>query len=250
MNPRSTAFVCLMAVLFAVSAAAQTADELIAKNIEAKGGIQKIKAIKTRRMTGKVVYPGGFELGYTQVNARPNMLREDSLIQGMNVIQAYDGKMGWQIDPTQGKKTPEPVSEDDLRSLTEDADFDGPLVDYKEKGSTVEFAGKEPDVDGSPAYKLVVKQKNGDVKTVYLDEDYYLEVKIETKRRIRGAERESEMLVGDYKEVGGVMMPHAFEQKQKGAAQALKISYRSIESNPQIPEGYFQMPGTKTSAAK
>lgn len=228
----------------------QTVDELIAKNIQAKGGMDKIKAMRTRRMSGKVVSPGGFEYAYIQVNERPGSVREDSIIQGMNIIQAYDGKEGWQIDPTQGKKTAEGLSEDDLRAILEDADFDGPLVDYKEKGNTVQLLGKEEDVDGSPAYRILVKQKNGDIKNIYLDEDAFLEVKIETKRNIRGAERESEVVLGDYKAVGGVMMPYSLEQKPKGAPQAQKVIFQSIEANPAVPKGFFQVPATPQAATK
>ena len=148
----------------------QTADELIAKNIQARGGMEKMKAIKTLRITGKFEGGGGFTASVGQENQRPNLLRETLTLQGMTAVQAYDGSAGWQIQPFGGKKDPELMGEDDVRDLLLDADFDGPLVDYKEKGSTVEYMGHDV-VDGDDALRLKVTLKNGDVIYDYLDPD-------------------------------------------------------------------------------
>ena len=126
---------------FGIFSYSQTADELIAKNIQARGGMEKMKAIKTMRITGKFEGGGGFTASVGQENQRPNLLRETFRLQGMTAVQAYDGSAGWQIQPFGGKKDPELMGEDDVRDLLLDADFDGPLVDYKEKGSTVEYHG-------------------------------------------------------------------------------------------------------------
>ena len=241
--------VTALALLSVTVLPAQTADEIVARNIQAKGGMQKLQAIKTMRQHGKVVFPSGFELEFTQTNKRPDMVRTDQLVQGMNVIQAYDGQNGWQIDPTQGRRTSEALSEEDLRQIKEDADIDGPLVDYKAKGNTVEYLGEE-DFEGSPVYKLKVTLKSGDVKTFYLDTDAALEIKIETKRFIRGAERESETILGDYKEAGGVMMAHSFESKQKGATNAVKATLDKVEVNLEVPDSYFQDPGATQATPK
>jgi outer membrane lipoprotein-sorting protein len=246
---RRTALIAVMITLFALPVAAQTVDEILAKNIQARGGAEKLAAIQSRKMTGRVVLPGGFELGYTQINKRPDKVREEYALQGMSIIQSYDGSNGWQIDPTQGKKTAEPLGEEDLRGLLDDAAFDGTLIGYKERGATVELLGKE-DVDGSPAYKLRVKEKNGDVKTVYLDEDAMLEIKVEIKRMIRGAERESEVSIGDYKATDGVMLAHSLESKPKGAQQGQKLTIERVEDNPKIDDAFFVEPtGTPSPSA-
>jgi outer membrane lipoprotein-sorting protein len=234
---------------FSLSMSAQTVDEIIAKHVEALGGMQKMQAQKTRRASGKLSLPGGLEAPITMAQKRPEMFRANITFQGMDVVQAYDGKNGWQIDPTQGKKTSEPLSEDDLKDVQENADFDGPLVNYKEKGNKVELLGKE-DVEGTPAYKFQVTLKSGDVKTIYLDADAYVEIKEVSKRTIRGAEREFENVLGDYKEEGGVMMAHSFEVRPKGAPQSQKLTIDKIEINPDIPDTYFQMPAAAPAAAE
>jgi outer membrane lipoprotein-sorting protein len=240
----SIAVMALMAPL-----SAQTVDEVLAKYVEASGGMAKMQAQKSRKAIGKLSLPGGLDLAMTITQKRPEMIRVDISFQGMDVIQAYDGKTGWQIDPTQGKKTAEPLSEDDLKDLKENADFDGPLVNAKEKGNTVELVGKE-DVDGTPAYKLKVTLKSGDIKYVYLDADAYVEIKEETKRTIRGTEREIETVMGDYKDEGGVMMPHSSESKPKGAPQGQKLTIDKVEINPEIPDSFFQMPAAPAPAAE
>ena len=125
---------------------------MVNKNIEAKGGIDKIKAIKSLRMSGSVI-GGGITATATQENVRPNLVRETFSLQGMTAVQAYDGSTGWQIQPFGGRKDPALMGEDDMQDLLIDSDFDGPLVDYKEKGNTVEFLGHDT-VDGDDALRL------------------------------------------------------------------------------------------------
>ena len=105
-------------------------------------------AIETLRRTGKFTGGGGFEAVVVQENKRPNSVREEFSLQGMTGINAYDGSTGWKIEPWQGKRDPEALSEEEMRQIVEDADFDGPLVNYKEKGNTVEFQGIEQ-IEGS-----------------------------------------------------------------------------------------------------
>src|SRR5262252_5631535 len=224
--------------LFAMPVSAQTADEIIAKYIKTIGGAEKIEAIKTLRRTGKFTGGGGFEAVVVQENKRPQLARQEFSIQGMTGVTAYDGKTGWKIEPWQGKKDPEALGEEELKGIQEDADFDGPLVNYQQKGNKVEFVGTEP-VEGTDALKLKVTLKNGDVQYYYMDAEDYVPIKIEKKRMVRGAERESETSLGDYKEVAGVYFPHSFEQKDKGSTNPQKIVYDKIEANVPLDDSLF-----------
>ncbi len=170
---------------FSALASAQTAEELVAKNIQAKGGIDKIKAISSLR-TSSDLDAGGFKAALGQESKRPNLLRTTFTIQGMTQIQAYDGSSAWQISPFQGKKDPQLLGEDDSRGLVENADFDGQLVDYQAKGNKVEYLGHDQ-VDGDDALKLKVTLKNGDVFYYLLDPDTFLEIEVEKQQFIRGS---------------------------------------------------------------
>jgi hypothetical protein len=95
-----------------------------------------------------LVRQGQIELGYLETKKRPDDVRIEGSLQGMTQIEAYDGKEGWRVSPFFGRKDPEHISADDVKALVEDAEIDGPLVDWKAKGSTVEYLGTE-DVDGT-----------------------------------------------------------------------------------------------------
>lgn len=221
---------------------AQTADELVAKNIQAKGGVEKIKAIKTIRMTA-VFDAGGFKAEVEQESKRPDFVRQSFNVQGMSQVEAYDGSTGWQIDPFQGRKDPQLLGEEALRAISENADFDGPLVDYQVKGNKVEYLGHDQ-VDGDDVYKLKVTLKNGDIFYYSLDPDTYLEIQIERQRFVRGAVRESVETLGSYKPVNGVMFAFSAASGPKNNPEAGgKITIQKIQVNVPIDDKDFKMPG-------
>jgi hypothetical protein len=224
-----------------VAAPDPTADEIIANYVAKIGGMDKLQAVKTLKKTGKFTGGGGFEARLVEENKRESMIRQEFTLQGMTAITAYDGKEGWKIEPFQGKKDVEPLGEDELKQILEDSDFDGPLVNYKEKGNKVELVGKEP-VEGTDAWKLKVTLANGDVQHYYMDTDYFVPIKVEYKRVVRGAERESETSIGDYKEVAGVYFPHSFESGQKGSPNRSKVVYDRIEANVPLDDSLFHRP--------
>ena len=238
----------LVAVLFTSALFAQnktqpTVDELVAKNIEAKGGATTLQNLQSLRAAGKLlVQQGQIELGYLQTKKRPDEVRTEASLQGMTQIQAYDGKEGWRVSPFFGRKDPERMSADDVKALIEDAEIDGPLVDWKTKGSTVEYLGTE-DVDGTDAHKLKVVRKNGDVSFVYLDPDHFLEIRIVTGRMRHGAYEEVETDLGDYEKAGGVFVPTSIEAGPKGASDKQRIIIDRVEANVPVDETIFHFPG-------
>jgi hypothetical protein len=225
-------------------ATAPTLDELVAKNIEAKGGASAVHALQSLRRTGKLlVNEGKVQLSYTQIKKRPLEVRTEATIQGMTAVQAFDGKEGWQISPFRGRKDPERMSADDIKALVEDAEMDGPLVDWKEKGSTIEYLGTE-DVDGTQAYKVKVTRKNGDVNFVYLDPDHFLEIRILTQRVQQGALVEVETDLGDYEKINGVFVPTSIEAGSKGDSDKQKIVIDKAEGNVPVDDAIFHFPTT------
>lgn len=232
--------VAIVSVCCAAPISAQTAEELVARNIEAKGGVAKIKAIKSVRMTGRL-QQGDLSAIVGQEAKAPDLLRLTFTIQNMTQIQAYDGSSGWQISPFSGRKDPELLGEDDMRDLVEQADFYGPLIDYREKGHTIEYVGKTI-VDGDDVHRLKVTLKNGDIFYYDLDPDTYLEIRIETQQFIRGSIRERVADVGSYKLVNGVYYPFSIETGPKRNPNArAKITFEKIEANVDLPDSDFRM---------
>lgn len=220
----------------------ETVDGLVAKNIEAKGGAQVLAAVQSLRLHGKMIAnQGQLELTYVQTKKRPGAVREETTLQGMTRIDAYDGKEGWKITPFGGRKDPEKISVDEAKALVEDAEVDGPLVDWKAKGSTVEYLGLE-DVEGTMAHKLKVVRKNGDVNFVYLDPDHFLEIRIITQRMENGAQVENETDLGDYEKIEGVFFPFSIEGGPKGSTDKQKIIFEKAEANVPVDDSIFKFP--------
>jgi len=242
------AFGLMAAAVLALPAAAQTVDEIIAKNIAARGGEAKLKAVNVIRMTGKIEVGPGIVAPTIVTIKRPEMVRMEFTVQGMTGIQAYDGKSGWSVMPFQGKKDPEPMAADDVKDLEDQADMDGPLVDYKAKGNTVEYLGKEK-LEGSDAYKIRVTKKNGRIETSYIDADSGLEVKTIVKTKVRGNDADVEVLYTDFRDVQGLIMPFSIDSGVVGTPQRQKITFEKVEINPDVKEDQFHMPAAAPAPA-
>src|SRR5262249_45489107 len=124
-----------------------TVDEIVAKAIEARGGAAKLAAIQSMRVTGKAYFAGGaIQAAFGLVLKRPGMIRSETTLQGLTAVEAYDGAEGWTVSPFQGRRDPQKTSAENLKAVAQQADFDGPLVNWREKGHKVEYLGTE-DVD-------------------------------------------------------------------------------------------------------
>jgi hypothetical protein len=248
---------CLTALLIgcaAVPAGAQDAQSLIAKNLDARGGAAAFAAIKNVSFDGRTIFPGDFEVTYKETRARaPNGAadRVDFGLQGLDIIQAYDGRGGaWKVNPLQGRKDPEKMSADEARSLADGALIEGPLLASQHDGSHVVYLGRD-DFDGTLAYKVKVTQKDGDEFTYWLDPDTYLEIKVDETRRIRGAEQTTETELGDYEKIAGVYFPMSVEswpQGQQGQRQRTIIA--SGSANTDVADSFFTEPRGSAASSK
>ena len=123
---RRALVVLALSMLVAMPSAAQTADDIIAKNNDAKGGLAKQKAVTSVRMTGRMTVGPGIEAPIVLEMKRPKSMRIDIAIQGMAITQAYDGTVGWMLNPLSGRSEPEPLPSEAMKAMEEQADMDGP----------------------------------------------------------------------------------------------------------------------------
>ncbi|MEO7477842.1 MAG: hypothetical protein ABIT64_01250 [Lysobacteraceae bacterium] len=219
---------------FSAAASAITADELIAKNLAARGGADKLAALTSMHTVGKYRLGGGLEAKTETSQLAPDKIRFSFTLQGLTAVQAWDGKDGWAIRPFQGRKDPQKTSLDDNKQLIDSADIAGPLSDYKAKGNKVEYLGTE-DIDGTDAHKLRVTFKNGDSRVIYLDPDQFLEIRIVDHTIVRGQEQVQTTDLGEYEKVDGVYFP--FEQGQ--------VQIETAEVNKPIDPSLFSFPAAK-----
>lgn len=237
----------VFAVMLAPVAHAQTLDEIMAKHYEAQGGLAHLQAMKSVRLTGKMEVGPGMEAPIILEKKRPGMMRMEFTFQGMTGISAYDGAQGWQVMPFMGKKDPEAMSPDDAKEVEQQADFDGPLVDWKAKGNTLELIGKES-VEGAETWKLKLTRKSGQVEFYFIDTETYLILKETAKRTVRGTEVEGESMFSDYKEVDGLMFPHSMTNGMVGSERKQTMSFDKIEVNPALDDARFHMPAAAAAA--
>jgi outer membrane lipoprotein-sorting protein len=238
---KKLAALAVVAVL-AAPAQAQDLDEVLNNYYEAIGGLDAWQSVQSMKMTGKMMMGGmGIEAPFTAMAKRPNMARVEFVFQGITGIQAYDGETAWQVMPFTGNTDPEEVPDDQAEDLWDQADVDGPLVGWEESGHTVELLGME-ETEGTQAYKLKITMKSGTVQYYFLDAEYFVPIKMEGVRNVQGRTVELEQIVSDYKEVGGLMIPHSLEVRPKGAPAGQAFTIELVELNIEMADSLFVMP--------
>jgi len=242
MRTRSVLVVGVVSLLAAGAAQAIGVDDLIAKNAAARGGLDKIQAIKSLKMQGRLRFGGNFDLDFVQYQKAPDSTRSEASVQGLTQVRAWDGKEAWSISPFGGRKDPQRISAEDAKSIADDASISGPLIDYKAKGSTIDYLGTE-DVDGTDAHKLKVTLKSGDVEYVYLDPDHFLEIRTVAQHKVRGTESEEITDFGDYEQVNGVYFPFAINSHRKGDGDGgSEVTIEKAEANLAVDDAMFAFP--------
>jgi outer membrane lipoprotein-sorting protein len=228
---------------FCLPVGAQTVDEILNKNAQAHGGLEKIKSISTMRITGKISAASAPEVGFTIQKKRPNLLRIDLTDRGKKAVQAYDGSTGWETSLLGG--APLQATEDELKEIRDDTDFDGPLIDFRDKAEAVELVGKE-DINGTAAYKLKVTLNDGSTEYFYLDAGNGLELKQTRKTKQAGKEVDVEFFFSNYKQVKGLTLPFSTKVKTSGKPDQ-QIAIENVEINPAIDDSIFRMPSAAVS---
>jgi hypothetical protein len=226
------------------AAAAPTVDEIIASNVAARGGADKLHALAVLKRSGRLVIPGmRLELKVVEWRSAAGGYRQDVTLQGMTAVQAYDGHEAWQVQPFEGRKDPARMSADEAKSFALAADIEGPFVGYRAKGHSVEYLGTE-DVDGTPAHAIRVHLKWGDEATYWIDPDSWMVIRELDRQTIRGAEQLTETDYGEYERVAGVYVAMTEEQGAKGSepSRRQKFVYDSAEANVPVPPGAFAFP--------
>jgi photosystem II stability/assembly factor-like uncharacterized protein len=235
----------LLAVLLLCSTAhADPLDDILARNLAARGGANKLGAVQSMRMTGHAQFGGGdfqIQAQWGSVQTRAGKQRNEMTLQGLTQIQAYDGKEGWSVSPFGGRRDAEKASEDEVRSMAQNADIDGPLIDWRSKGHKIEYLGME-DVDGTPAIKLRVTRKDGDIAYIFLDPESALEIREIDVHKVRGTEHQSESDFGDYQQVNGVWIPFSIESGAVGGPHNFKLTVDRVETNIAADDSWFKMP--------
>jgi outer membrane lipoprotein-sorting protein len=220
---------------------AQTADQLVARNVAARGGAEAWRAVSSLRLTGRMDVGKGLLVPYVLEQKRPGKMRLEFTFDGDTAVQCSDGKAGWKIAPFRGQKTPEPLTGEELREVAGSADPYGPLFDHARRGHTVALAGREP-VQGRDAFKLKVTLPEGAVRWVYLDAESGLEVKVDASRTLGRREQRVETFYHDWQAAEGLLIPRRYETRTDGAKESHILTVETVRVNPPLDDSRFAMP--------
>ena len=247
------------------TAAKLTAEQVVEKNIAARGGLQGWRAVQTLSMSGKMDaggneqstsslrVPGAVassavpkqrlaeqaQLPFRMELKRSRKSRMELDFHGQTSVQVYDGTNGWMLRLFLNRHQVEPYTADQLKVASRQADLDGPLVDYAAKGTKVEMEGIEQ-VAGKDNYRLKLTFKNGESQKLWVNAQTFLETKIEgSPRRLDGKMHTVEVYYRDFKPVNGLMMPYLMETVTQGVKQTEKIEMEKIAVNPKLDDSRF-----------
>jgi outer membrane lipoprotein-sorting protein len=242
-----------------------SADEIISKNIVARGGLSAWRGVETLSWSGQLEAGGNSEshfdipgqppppppsaepaaqvqLPFALEMARGSKQRWEIEFAGKTAVQVYDGKQGWKVRPFLNRTDVEPFTADELKAYATQADLDGALLDYAAKGTTIALEGVEK-VEGKDAYKLKLTLKNKQVLHEWIDAASFLEVKIEgTPRKLDGKPHAVSVFLRDYRAVNGLMIPHLIETVVQGVQRTEKIQIEKVSVNPSIDATRFTKP--------
>jgi outer membrane lipoprotein-sorting protein len=215
--------------------AQQTADEIVARVIQAKGGAEKLKSVQSMKVTGTLLAQG-VSAPFTIWSKRPNMARQQTVRDGQAMVRAFDGSKAWMMIGPDAQELAGPQSQ-----MTQDqAEFDSPLLDYKAKGHTIEFVGTET-IGGSKVYHLKLTSKNGFVQQYFVDAETGLEKRTSVALDQGGQSVTLVTDLSDYRDVAGLKVPFSVKQSANGTpVTALTID--KVEVNAPIDDAIFKMP--------
>ena len=216
---------------------AQTAEEIVAKHIEATGGKDAWKKINSLGVDG-VLSVQGNDIQISLVKLHGKGMRQDIVVQGMSGYQIITPTQGWTFLPFQGQTEVIAMGEEEVKHAQSELDIHGPLVDYREKGHTIELAGKEV-IEGIECYKLAVILKSGQKETVFIDSKNYYAVRTNITQKVNGQDQEVETNFSGFEKISeGIVMPKSLSLPYG------TMTINKIEVNKPVDENLFK-PATK-----
>ncbi len=219
---------------------AQALDEVLASYYQANGGLEKLRAMQTLKLSGRMTLPAtGVEMAVTMCWKAPAAMRSESRFQDRVIVQACDGQTAWWIMPFLGIHQAQPMPADQAVEILAQADIADPLVVYRERGHALELLGREA-VGDAAAFALRLRRLDGREALIYIDAASGLELKTTTRDR-RGGDALQEIGYGDYRSVQEVQRPFLIESRSGGRLVS-RLLVSSWEINPPLSDDLFRLP--------
>lgn len=227
------AFMAFAALVLTSVTKGQTADEIVNKYITAIGGEDNWKKVNSVIYEGKLTIQGA-DVAVIMTILNGKGMRQNITVGGMTGYQIMTPGGGWNFMPFQGQTKPEPVTEEMVKEGTDQYDAQGSLVDYKAKGHTVDYIGKE-DIEGTECYKLKVTHKSGKTETMYFDPASYLAIRTIAKQKANGQEVDITTNLSNYQKLPeGILVPMSI------GLPFGELTISKVEVNKPVDESIFK----------
>ena len=202
-------------------------------------GFDKLQNAKSIIMAGStttwVVMPA------KTYRVRPNKFRMERDVNDITGLTVYDGQMAWTTAPWSKNPKPQVVVEPNLSDLKIQADFDGVLYNWKEKGHIVELVGLEK-LGDSDVYRIKLTRSDNIVEYYLIDSKSFLIQKKLGIRNIKGKDCKIDITFSDYRNIDGIMFPFNIMNNSEGQPTSVETQYETIEVNKPVDENLFVMP--------
>ncbi|MBX2816904.1 MAG: hypothetical protein KTR24_12940 [Saprospiraceae bacterium] len=227
-------------LVFAVQA--QTADEILTNYFETIGGVDAWKSLKSMKMEGTSSMQG-MEFPITVYSKRPNFEKVEISVQGMQIVQAFDGENAWSINPMMGSTEPAKATAEESAEAAKRT-FEDAFIDYAEKGHTVELLGTE-EIEGTQAHKIRLTKKSGDEEFYYFDAENHVPIMMRSFAAAGPMKGQAvETYLSDYEEHEGLIMPMSMEQRINGQT-FMQGTMTSVELNAELADNVFTFPAAE-----
>jgi len=219
-------------------------DEIVTKNLKAIGQ-DKFMNVQTFKLTGKMSQQG-LDFQITQYQKKPEKIRQEVEVQGMNIIMVIDGDTGWSINPMMGSTDAQDLPADAIASLKKEgrsdptASWDNPFLNWKKDGTGIEMIGKE-DINGSSAYILKFTYNDNSVVNYFVDAKSFVLVKTKSTEEAQGQTFEREIKFSDYRDTDGILLPVKIEILINGQVQQI-FTMDKCEFDVPVDDSIFSKP--------
>lgn len=183
----------------------------------------------------------GMNFPLTVLQKEPNLSKVLVDVQGMQIIEAYDGEVAWATNPFGGMTEPTKKNEEESAEAGKE-NFQDDLLDYKKKGNTVTYEGTE-EYEGTETYKLKLTRADGVERIYFFDSE--LSIPIAVRSFVKTGQLKGQTVdnvTSDYQEVDGLMIPFSMKQSVNGQTM-MEMVIKSVELNVPISNAEFEFPG-------
>jgi hypothetical protein len=214
---------------------AQSAEEIVAKSIDAVGGASVLQSVKSEVMESNISVMGNDAPSTTTILSGKGWKSETDF-NGSKIITCVTDKGGWTVNPFMGATSPTALPDEQYKAQKGQIYIGGALYNYASNGSKIELQGTD-----SADYKIKLTTAEGVGIMYYISKKTYYVDKYVLNVNVQGQDMEITFSLSDYRKTdNGLVVPWAIEQVSP--QYTLDITHKKVTINPPVDESVFAMP--------